>query len=370
MSESTRTETTTQRTGGEKPTTLPQYIPIYLVSARRREMYFLSRSLTQLALKMYAELDAEDPQAANLFFETFGPGNMILYPDRPHERFSDYERLLELLLKDDSEKYQAIHKGTPFYFMSWLAFDLRDYEKALFCMDAAISEDIRQTPGGWLDLPAGSFLTLQSQEFEVARRTIAAIRKRLNEQIERFNSLSGLEPITLQRFIDEFVRVLVQDVAERTIVSALYVYLLEFDERYEELRLRSTEGGSIAPFIVHLFRGALIFESLLRLLYPRRDDGSMAKTLGHVFHNTVFRHEFVSGVRTSADSLQDIITGITGDSMRSAFTTTAKLRNTTGHSLVWDDEVFEDPDQYKQLFHQEINALLYLVSVKFATEGQ
>jgi len=91
----------------------------------------------------------------------------------------------------------------------------------------------------------------------------------------------------------------------------------------------------------------------------------MAKTLGHVFHDTVFRHEFVSGVRTSADSLQDIITGITGDSMRSAFTTTAKLRNTTGHNLVWDDEVFEDPDQYKQLFHQEINALPYLVSVKF-----
>lgn len=206
VSESTRTQTTTQRTGGEETTTLPQYIPIYLVPARRGEMYFLSHRLTQLALKTYAELDSEDPQTANQFFETFGPGNIILYPDRPHERFSDYERLLELLLKDNSEKYQSIHKGTPFYFMSWLAFDLRNFEKALFYMDAAISEDIRQEQDGWLDRPAGSFLTLSSPEVQpaqcvnvqVAQRTIGIIRRRLNAQIERFNSVSNLEAITLE----------------------------------------------------------------------------------------------------------------------------------------------------------------------------
>lgn len=366
MSEGTHTRTTTQRTSGAETTTLPpEYVPVYPLSARRGEMYFLSHRLTQLAMKMYAELDSEDPQAANQFFETFGPGNIILYPDRPHERFSDYERLLELLLRNDSEKYRSIHKGTPFYFMSWLAFDLRDFEKALFYMDGATSEDIRQNPDGWLDLPAGSFLTLRSSEFQVAQRTIETIRSCLNRQIERFNSVSGLESITLQQFIDQFVRVLVQDVAQRTIISALYVYLLEFEERYRELRLRSTEGGSIAPFIIHLFRGALIFESLLKHLYSQKDDGDPAKTLGQVFYNTAFRHEFVSGVRTSADSLRDIVAGITDDSMRSAFTTTARLRNTTGHNLVWDDEVFQEPSQYEALFHQEINALLYLVSVKF-----
>ena len=143
------------------------------------------------------------------------------------------------------------------------------------------------------------------------------------------------------------------------------MYLLEFEERYRELRLRSTEGGSIAPFIIHLFRGALICESLLKHLYSQKDDGDPAKTLSQVFYNTAFRHEFVSGVRTSADSLRDIVAGITDDSMRSAFTTTARLRNTTGHNLVWDDEVFQEPSQYEALFYQEINALLYLVSVKF-----
>ncbi len=29
------------------------------------------------------------------------------------------------LRRADQVKYERMHKGTPFYFMSWLAFDLR-----------------------------------------------------------------------------------------------------------------------------------------------------------------------------------------------------------------------------------------------------
>jgi hypothetical protein len=57
------------------------------------------------------------------------------------------------LREADAVKYRQIHKGIPFYFMSWLAFDLRNYEKALFYIDAGISEDVRKNPKGWQENP-------------------------------------------------------------------------------------------------------------------------------------------------------------------------------------------------------------------------
>jgi hypothetical protein len=53
------------------------------------------------------------------------------------------------------------------------------------------------------------------------------------------------------------------------------VYMLEFEKHNAEMRLRSSYGGSIKPFLLHLFSGGLIFESLLKSSY-----GSVGNTLG------------------------------------------------------------------------------------------
>lgn len=328
-------------------------------------MYFLTGPLVELARRCYQNLEITEAESGDSFFSTFGPGNIIQFTDKPFERFSDYEELLNTLQQDDPEKYKSLHKGTPFYFLSWLAFDLRNFEKALFYIDAAISEDIRRCRDGWMNLPAASFLTLTDPEAQVARRTIEKIRNLLAQELDRFNAVSGLPPITIQQFRERFVKVLLEnDPQKRTIITAFYTFLLEFRERYRELQLRSITGGSIQPFITHLFKGGLILESLLKHLYPTKDDGAPATTLGEIFKTEAFKADFVSKVDTSSHSLQQIVEDIQGDTMKSAFNTTAKLRNTTGHNLVWDD-IF-DPTPYKALFIQELNALLYLVAVKFS----
>ena len=146
--------------------------------------------------------------------------------------------------------------------------------------------------------------------------------------------------------------------------SAFYVYLLAYEDRLCELQLRSIGGGSIAPMITHLFTGGVIFESLLKHFYPNKDDGNPTKTLGDIFLTCAFTDDFVTGLSTSASSIQDILSSINDNSLHVAFSTAAKLRNTTGHNLIWDDR-FANPDQYSLLFYQEINALLYLISTKF-----
>lgn len=327
-------------------------------------MYFLSSSLVNHVREVYQQLVIDGPQVGDWFFETFGPGNVLNWVDRPYERFSDYEELLRILEQENPQKYQAIHKGTPFYYLCWTAFDLRNFEKALFYIDAAISEDVRKLPNDWINQPGAAFLILQEPQLQVARRTIEKVRQSLEQELNRFNNISGRPPLAIPDFVDRFVRVLAleQDATKRTIVSAFYVFLLEYFDRYLELRLRSTVGGSIQPFVVHLFKGGLIFESLLKHLYP--DPAQPRRTLSTILNSPAFQNDFPGQIPTGSSTLQDVVDGIQGNSIQSAFTATSRLRNTTGHNLVWDD-VFNNADIFTNLFCQEMNAILYLISYKF-----
>jgi hypothetical protein len=190
------------------------------------------------------------------------------------------------------------------------------------------------------------------------------VKELLEEEIERFNHTAGPMPITFSDFIKKFVSILIQDKKTRTIVSAFYIFLLEKTERIIELNLRSTEGSSIGPIISHLFSGGLVFESLLKNRYPTKDDGLPVKVLGDVFKTNSFINDFGRGVQTSAESLQEIIDGINDNSSITAFTTTARLRNTTGHNLVWEN-IFNTTKNYEILYQQIVNALLFVIEKKF-----
>jgi hypothetical protein len=346
------------------------------MKARRPQMPFLSIPFIEEVKKTYQDLVTDVHPSGDSFFEQFGIGNAPANPDFPYERFCDYEELLKLLHSEDPDKYQLIHKGTPFYYMSWLAFDFRDFEKALFYIDAAISEDIRAhqhtaNPDEWLQAPGSAILTFRDSQQQVAQRTIVEIKDCLLEQLDRFNSISG-QNWTLEDFINRFVHCLLKDNTKRTIVTAFYVFLMEFKDRLTQLELRSAIGGSIAPFIGHLFRGALIFESLLKACYPditkkikKVTEKVKPETLGDILGSNEFEQDFslrVSGIRSS--SLEEILGGITDNTAETAFRTAGKLRNTTGHNLIWND-VFDCQENYQKLYHQIVNALLYLIVKKF-----
>jgi hypothetical protein len=323
-------------------------------------MNFLTDPLVQLALHHFDNLNVAH---GDLFFSTFGPGNLVNATDRPHERFDDYESLLKLLQERNQQKYEQIHKGTPFFFLSWLAFDLRNYEKALYYLDAAISEDVKNSGATWMNLPGAQFLKLSTQP-HVAERVIKNIRELLTRHLDRFNSISSLSPINLNDFLAKFITNFMHNSSSRTIISAFYVFLLEHTERLVELRLKSTKGSSIGSIISHLFSGGLIFESLLKILYPRKDNGDPVKTLGDVFYTSTFQTDFGKGFQTSAISLKEVLDGIVDNSLLTAFSTTARVRNTTGHNLVWDN-IFDSTANYESITNQIVNALLFVIERKF-----
>ena len=318
-------------------------------------MYFLTLSEVESALLRFREIQLNDSENGDSLFSKYGPGNIGNAVDKPYERFSDYENLLRKFWQDDPDKYEKIHKGTPFYFLAWTAYDLRNFEKALFYMDAAISED-KKNSKDWMKEPAAmSFFWLESPQ--VAQRVTTDIRLILNEEIQRFNFISGRHPFTISDFIEKFVKSLITPrSAHRTIVTSFYTFLLEFTERVQELEIRSSEGGSVEPFISHLFKGGLVYESLLKIFYQKT-------TLDKIYKERRFKEDFLKEVSTSANTLKKIYDAIGADDIQTAFDTTTQLRNTTGHNLVWDD-IFST-DTYTRLYQQEINAIFYIISKKY-----
>lgn len=325
---------------------------------------FMTQEKIATARLAFRQMVINGPEDGDRFFEAYGPGNSTQVIERPFERFEDYELLLSVIKEDDPQKFAQIHKGTPYYFMGWLAFDLKNYERAVFYMDAAISEDIRKDPTGWQNHPGNQFLTL-SDNSQVAERMTRHLRELVEKELSRFNSISNLSQITLTNFIDKFILVLSKDTDKHSIITAFYSFILEFGDREKELQLRSSSGGSIEPALTYLFKGGLIFESLLKHLYPNKDNGDLVKTLGDIYQTTTFKTDFLQNVRTSSASLQDIVTSVNNSNdLQTAFNTASKLRNTTGHNLVWDD-VFNNIDNFKTLYQQVVNAMFFIIRTKF-----
>jgi hypothetical protein len=335
-------------------------------------MYFFNERLVQDALEHFKAGKFENPKEGDDFFGTFAPGNTADCPDRPYERFSDYEDLLIRLMTADPEKYRKMHKGTPFGFLSWLGFDMRNYEKAMFYMDTGIAEDIRKhkdtsDPTGWLGNPGPRFLMLDvDRDHGWFARTEDEVKKLLEQQLNRFNKVSNKSALTLdswRSFTNKFL--IDPDATQRSIISALYVFLLEFRDHEQELQLREgSTAGSNQPFTVHLLAGGLIFESLLKHCYPK-PAGKKYYTLRDILTMPAFTNDFGDkcSVSISADTLADIHAAIRDSSIETAFATTGKLRNTTGHNLVWDN-IFDSPKNYVILFEQEMNAILHVISQK------
>jgi hypothetical protein len=118
--------------------------------------------------------------------------------------------------------------------------------------------------------------------------------------------------------------------------------------------------------VLHLFKGGLILESLLKQAF-RLPNGEPYRAFGGIFHDPVFKREFVAKVETNADDLKAIYKAAIGkNDLQTALNTTAQLRNTTGHDLAWEDNFTE---AYGVFFEQEVNAVLYVLEQQFLVKS-
>lgn len=285
-------------------------------------------------------------EKANDLFEKYGVGNRIGV-HRPLERMEAYELLLDILFAIDAKQFKNIHKGTPYYFLGWSAFQLRDFSKAMFYMDAAVNEDLKipfHKESKKATSPSLAFFLLStSLESGYKPSGFKKLHLKLIEIVEQtlqeFNA-NRKSNITIEDFQSKFVtKLLYSGPKQRTLLTALYSFMLEYAEKEKQIKLRSDTGGSIQPFINHLFDGARLLESLLEEM------GSKGETLKRkiddlrkrdsAFSVTSFDILFTNGKwpDTLADAKQKYIE-LSGNNFQDQnFACAYIIRNTTGHSL-------------------------------------
>jgi hypothetical protein len=273
------------------------------------------------------------------------------------DSFNLYQDMLNQIQRIAPARFKTMHKGTPYYLMGWLAFAMKDYEKAVFFMDAALSEDLANNPD-WKSTPASSFLMISDDYERAAAPEIAIeLRHEVDKMMRRYSRLSP-NPLTTRKFVNQFVRPNAADPTYRAIATSFNTFVLERKERLNQIKIRSENGGSIEPFLTHLFKGTLIFESILK----RKIAG---KTLGECLNNSATQLSLTNAAYRNCRnvSLQDIpaiLTRLNSEPFHElSIAITYALRNTAGHDLGWTD-IFKH-STYTRLTSAIENSILWAV---------
>jgi hypothetical protein len=144
------------------------------------------------------------------------------------------------------------------------------------------------------------------------------------------------------------------------IVAGFYAFLLEFDDRVVEVKLRSDPThGSYQPLFVHLFLGGLLLESLLKYAFPNLSTWP----LGRILQDPAFEAKigFKPPGLGQDIPISQIFTDAAAGTPPTAFQATGRLRNTMGHNLIVEP-LANLPYDYCTLVFEELNAFLYAVT--------
>lgn len=306
------------------------------------------------------------------FFDIYGPGNSISEINRPTERHSIYKILLASLFKNNPKKYQNIHKGNAFFFLSWTAWDTGNVSESLYYLDCAISEDIRNDGHRFKENPAYKTLLLDDRCENTNKIMISKIKKVLSSTYQVFcNDFTSTKD--LDTFIQEFLdKVLLNPKEYRSIIISFYTFVLEYNRLSIIFDISPKEPRATDLFIINLIRGTNLFESILKLFYPTLS----SNTLGGIFKDANFKTDFpvlfptklkkIDPIVLVNKSIPDIISFINNPPMKhknAAYTmmwAAYGIRNQVSHNIVQSINV----DEYCLLVNTLFKAIYYLITVK------
>jgi len=155
----------------------------------------------------------------------------------------------------------AMPKGTPFYFMGIAAFASHNYQTATFFFDAAVAEDVYHYPND-KNKPALLFMCLdKAEQGQAAYQIVDIVVRRLESALDNYARRKDCKSLTLDDVRKHFLNHLSRPQL-RTLTATFISFLAEWNYRLEMIDL--ARDVSREPFFTHLFRGCLLFESLLK----------------------------------------------------------------------------------------------------------
>lgn len=248
----------------------------------------------------------------------------------------------------DEDAYAEIHKGGAFYWLGIASFLVNEYEMATFFFDASVSEDIRwgDDPKSTKPTPAMLFMRMDGdQPNQAARELVGFAQARIESLITDYNGLSDTPTNNISiQFLREHLYIpsmLKEHERWRSLTSTFISFFLEWDYRNMLFDIRIA-SGTFEPFYIHLFKGCLLFESLLKENPndPWHPSSPRENTLGKVLekYSAKLGSNANLGQSISGPDLETILSDLKSadSSILTAIKFTARLRNTLGHNLGWD----------------------------------
>jgi len=291
--------------------------------------------------------------------------------------------LLSTCKKLNESAFNDIPKGHPYYYVAITSYYLHDYETALYFFDAAVTEDLRFVK--LLDLnfpvdqetkdkltPAYLFMLLCGDSKRQAAQEITKNTEELVQQaISHYKDNFHIDPeLTMDDLRAKFIYCVLKSNVKgiRTLVTALLTYLLEWNFRKNHMLL-GVRQETTEPFFLHLFKGCLLFESLLKT-NPKIpfNDQQKKDNLGAILNNEAINLNLnISSIINKRISLDDVfkklieINGSKHDlKVQDAIQITYMARNTLGHNLGWETKI--TLDEYTQLYNLITSACLHVIN--------
>jgi len=302
------------------------------------------------------------------FFQTFNFG-FLVQARQPAFAYTEIFRVLQECREADLQAFAQVHKGGPYYWLGLSAFLMRDFESAVFYMDAAAAEDLRRDPQA-TDTPAVLFLMLRGDHpSQAAKDLVEASQALIEGYISTYLKYQGRDtqapPLSLEDLRTFFLERAIQPENRklRSVATALISFMLETTHRKAQLD-NIPSPTSFEPFILHLFKGGLILESLIKL-NPKKTPrgGILSQVLPHVSADL----GIPKGLNISARELQDVVRQVDTATwtIQNAFQIACRTRNTAGHSLGW--EVSFTFDQYGAIVQNLAVSCLHTISALYRT---
>jgi tetratricopeptide (TPR) repeat protein len=257
----------------------------------------------------------------------------------------------------NADAFTRIHKGHPYYFIGITSYLLDDFQTAIYFFDAAVTEDIYYGADP-VDNPKPSthFLMLEGEaNYQSAKELTKFAQTKVERALEYYTKLtsnSEILELTLDDLRKEFIYYALMATDKpglRTLVTAFITYFIEWDFRNDHFECEVKKGTS-EPFFLHLFRGCILFESLMKLnpvISPK------SKTIGGILQEPKIISKLkIKSIQGKKDGfvLEDIFDKSQryDNSIDQAIQISYMARNTLGHSLGWDANI--NQSQYRELY--------------------
>lgn len=144
----------------------------------------------------------------------------------------------------------------------------------------------------------------------------------------------------------------------RTLATTFISFFLEWDYLSELTKLRVGKGTT-EPFFIHLFKGCLLLESLLKANPKNPSNGStLGSVLRHLYLDLGGPHDFQIGNTDFPAILTSLPTA--DDAIATAIEYAGKVRNTVGHYLGWEATI--DTAAYDSLATKVASACLHSIA--------